>query len=102
MKAPRWFPLTALAVIAVLAVGLYKAKTDALRARDRIEALEQDMAQTERRVAALRAEAQMLESPARLEAQARERLDLEPGAQARAQDLSTLEEALPLRPEATP
>jgi cell division protein FtsL len=102
MKAPRWFPLTALAVIAVLAVGLYKSKTDAMRARDRIEALQREVATAERRVAALRAEAQMLESPARLEALARERLALEPGAQARAADLGALEETVPLRPEVAP
>ncbi len=102
MKAPRWFPLAALAVIGVLAVGLYKAKTDALRARDRIETLRADVSEAERAVEALRAETQMLESPARLESQARERLGLEPGAQARAQDLSALDETVPMRSEMAP
>jgi cell division protein FtsL len=99
MKAPRWFALAALVVIAVLAVGLYRAKTDAMRARDRIAGLEATVNQAEREVSALEAEAQMLESPARLEEEAAGRLGLEPGAQARAQDLSAIE-AIPLRDEA--
>jgi hypothetical protein len=102
MKAPRWFPLAALVVIAVLAVGLYKSKTDAMRARDRIETLTAEIAQGERDVAALRAEAQMRESPARLEQEAAARLRLEPGAQARARDLTEIDQTVPLRPEVAP
>lgn len=99
MKAPRWFIVAALVVIAVLAVGLYRAKTDALRARDRIAGLESAVAEAQRDVSALQAQAQMLESPSRLEEEAAGRLGLEPGAQARAQDLSALE-VLPFRDEA--
>lgn len=101
MKAPRWFALAALIVIAALAVGLYRAKTDAMRARQRIAGLEAAVAEAQRDVAALEAEAQMLESPARLEQEAAGRLGLEPGAQAQAQDIGAIE-AIPLRADAEP
>lgn len=99
MKAPRWFALAALVVIAALAVGLYRAKTDAMRARQRIASLEEAVAEAQRDIAALEAEAQMLESPARLEQEAAGRLGLEPGAQALTQEIGAID-AIPLRADA--
>jgi cell division protein FtsL len=97
----RWFPPAALAVIAVLTFALYVSKTQAGETRRRVEALREQVENTRADVSALEAEVARLESPARIERLAREQLDLEPGAAARAAPISELDAALPA-PEAAP
>ena len=94
----RFFPLVALVVILLLAAGLYKAKTDAAAARARVADLNSGIAQAQQDVRALRAEVAHLESPARVEALAKEHLGLAPGGEEHA--VADLETTLPA-PEAS-
>jgi cell division protein FtsL len=75
----RWLTLFAVAVIIVLAAGLYKAKTEAQKARARATELVREVKEERAAVQALRAEIAHLESPARVEALAKKNLDLEIG-----------------------
>ena len=69
-----WLHIAALVVIVVLAIGLYKAKTDASKTQSRVRALEGEIAETEASMRALRAEIAALETPARVEALAERHL----------------------------
>jgi cell division protein FtsL len=91
----RWFPIAAILVILVLAVGLYKSKTDAEAARVRIAALKEQVAEARAEVQALRAEAAHLESPAHIEELARRNLDLKLGGAAQTRPENEMAEALP-------
>jgi cell division protein FtsL len=93
----KWFQIAALVVIAVLAVALYSSKTDAMRSRAHVNAMKAEIAETRADIRALEAEVAMLESPARVEALAREYLTLEPGAAARAEAVSNLPAEVPVR-----
>lgn len=61
-------------IVLALAVGLYKAKTDAARTEARVRELELQIEESEADLRALRAEIAAQESPARIEALARNRL----------------------------
>jgi hypothetical protein len=63
----------------VLAAGLYKAKTEAQKARVRATDLVREVKEERAAVQALRAEIAHLESPPRVEALAKRNLDLEIG-----------------------
>jgi cell division protein FtsL len=89
----RWFQIAAIAVILLLAAGLYKAKTDAESARARVAELTREVRDARAEVQALRAEAAHLESPAHVEALAKQKLELEFGVQARRD--SDIDRALP-------
>lgn len=70
----------AVVIVAAMAVGLYRAKTEADAARTRVEALESRAGELATTVEALEAEAQSLGSPARVEDLARRELDMRPAA----------------------
>jgi cell division protein FtsL len=74
-----WLTLLAVAVIVVLAAGLYKAKTEAQKARARAADLVREVKEERAAVQALRAEIAHLESPPRVEALAKRNLELEIG-----------------------
>lgn len=74
----RWFAPVALAIIFVMAVGVFKAKTDAAATRKRIAELEAQVAAQRDVARGLAAEVQYLESPRRVEALARRELAMAP------------------------
>lgn len=83
-------------VIVALAIGLYKAKTDAARAEAHVRELRNAIAESEADMRALRAEIAHLESPARVEALTRRHLgELRIGAAGEALPESAIASALP-------
>jgi cell division protein FtsL len=91
----RWLHAIAVVIIVVLAVGLYKAKTDASKAAAHVRELETQIGDAQSDLRALRAEIAHLESPARVEALADRHLELERGRQSTALPESAIEDALP-------
>jgi cell division protein FtsL len=91
----RWIALFGGLAVLALAIGLYWAKTETARKRADVAALERVVAQERAAVRARRAEIAHLESPARIDALAAEKLELEPGAESRARDESAIDSALP-------
>jgi cell division protein FtsL len=77
----RALHIVAAVLIVLLAVGLYKAKTDAAKAETRVRELQTQIEETEADLRALRAEIAHLESPARVEDLAQRHLGLAPGAE---------------------
>lgn len=82
-------------LIVALAVGLYKAKTDAAKTEARVRALQTQIADAEADLRALRAEIAHLESPARIEALAERHLGVVVGAEGAALPEAALETKLP-------
>lgn len=74
----RWFTPLAIALIAVLAVGVFKAKSDAAGARKRVATLEKQVSEARDEARGLAAEVQYLENPRRIEALARRELGMAP------------------------
>lgn len=95
----RAFQIAAAVLIVVLFVGLYRAKTDASAARQRVQAIETEIGETQADIRALRAEVAHLESPARVEELARRELKMEPAGGARALPERAIDRTLPA-PEA--
>jgi hypothetical protein len=91
----RSLQIVAAILVIVLVVGLYKAKSDASRAEQRVRQLQHDIAETEASGRALRAEIAHLESPANVEQLAEQHLDASPGAQSAALPESTMASHLP-------
>lgn len=92
----RWFVPVAVALIAVLAIGVFKAKSDAAAARRRIAELERQVDAARDQAHGLAAEVQYLENPKRIEALARRELGMAPAGRAQkktAEDLPPLEAA---------
>lgn len=87
--------LGALALIVVLAIGLYKAKTDAAQTEARVRDLQAQVADTEAQMRALRAEIAHLESPARVEALAEQHLGANAGSESQALPENAIDERLP-------
>lgn len=81
--------LNAIALLAacVLAVALYRAKSEAQDARERVENLQVEVAEERRAAAVLRAEIAYLERPERLRALSRKYLGLETLDPSREMDL---------------
>lgn len=77
----RGFYVVAALIIAALAVGLYKAKTDAARTEAHVRDLQQQVEDSEADLRALRAEIAHLESPARIEALAQDHLGVAVGSE---------------------
>lgn len=78
MLHSRAFTPIAILVAAVLMVGLYKTKTEAHAARERIERMTLANEASRAELKALRAETQYLESPARVDALSRHLLNMSP------------------------
>ena len=101
----RWLHIVAALIVALLAVGLYKAKTDAARTEARVRALEIEIADTEADMRALRARIAQAESPANIAALADAHLQIEAGAQGQALPSRAIDSRLPApgrRAAATP
>jgi cell division protein FtsL len=75
----RIFNIVAIVVALALAIGLYRAKTEADAARARVAELERQVGAARDEVKALAAEVAVLESPARIEELARRKLGVAPG-----------------------
>jgi cell division protein FtsL len=78
----RALQIGAAILVAVLAIGLYKAKTDAAHTEARVREMQTRIADAEAEMRALRAEIARAESPANIEAMARAHLGLAAGGQA--------------------
>jgi cell division protein FtsL len=91
----RILHIIAAVLIVVLAIGLYKAKTDAAKTAAHVRELETAIADTEADMRALRAEIAHLESPARVEALAERHLGLETGAASATLPESAIDTRLP-------
>ena len=63
----RWLQIGAGVLIVVLAIGLYRAKSDAARTEAEVRRLNGEIAEREARVRELRADIAEQESPARIE-----------------------------------
>ncbi len=75
----RAFQLAAICLILALVVGLYRAKTDASAARTRVNDLRAEITDTRADIRELRAEIATLETPARVETLAKQKLQMSPG-----------------------
>jgi cell division protein FtsL len=91
----RGLYVVAALIIVALVIGLYKAKTDAARTEAHVRQLQQEIAQSEADLRALRAEIAGLESPARIEALAEDRLGARVGSESAALPESALKQSLP-------
>jgi hypothetical protein len=70
----RWLQVAAAVLIVVLAVGLYRAKSDAARTESEVRRLNGEIAEREARMRELRADIAEQESPARIDQLNEERL----------------------------
>lgn len=84
----RYFVPVASVVILIMAVGVFKAKTDAAATRKRVTALEQSVAEKRDEARGLAAEVQYLENPKRIEALARRDLGMAPAARSQRKAIS--------------
>jgi len=91
----RWFQIAAGVLIVVLAVGLYRAKSDAARTETAVHRLNADIAEREARVRELRADIAEQESPARIEDLNEERLGYAVGSESAALPESEIARRLP-------
>lgn len=89
------FQIVAALLVAVLVVGLYKAKTDAARTETRVRELQAQIADTEADMRALRAEIARAESPGNIETLAKERLGLVAAGQSAALPETAIDGRLP-------
>lgn len=91
----RALQIAAGALIVVLAIGLYKAKTDASRTETHVRELQSQIDEREADLRALRAEIAHLESPARVEQMAEQHLGSTTGSSSAALPESALDSKLP-------
>lgn len=91
----RWFQIAAAVLIVVLAVGLYRAKSDAARTETEVHRLTGEIAEREARLRELRAEIAERESPARIEQLNEQRLGLVVGGEGAALPESEIARRLP-------
>jgi len=91
----RAWRIGAALLIAALAVGLYKAKSDAAKAEAHVRELRDAIAEREADLRALRSEIAQLESPARIEELAEEELGLVVGSVAPALPEQEIDDRLP-------
>jgi cell division protein FtsL len=91
----RGLQIAAAVLIVVLAIGLYKAKSDAARTEAHVQDLQRQIGDTEADMRALRAEIAHLESPERVEGLAERHLGLTVGAEGAALPESAIDQSLP-------
>jgi cell division protein FtsL len=91
----KFFNLAAFVLAVALAIGLYRMKTEADTARARVVELERQVASAKAELKTLAAEVAVLESPARVEALAKQRLGLAPATPAQLRDRAEIAPNLP-------
>lgn len=91
----RVVQIAAALLVAVLAIGLYKAKSDAAKAEAHVRALERQIGDAEADMRALRAEIAHLESPRRVESLAATHLGVSMGSQGAALAQEAIDQRLP-------
>ena len=91
----RWLQIAAGVLIVVLAVGLYRAKSDAARTESEVRRLNGEIAEREARVRELRADIAEQESPARIEQLNEQRLGHVVGSESAALPESEMARRLP-------
>jgi len=91
----RWFQIAAGVLIVVLAVGLYRAKSDAAKTETEVRRLTNEIAEREARVRELRADIAEQESPARIEQLNQERLGYAVGSESAALPEAEIARRLP-------
>ncbi len=91
----RALHIAAAVLIVALAIGLYKAKSDAQRTEANVRGLETKIGDTEADMRALRAEIAHLETPERVEGLAERHLGLDVGAEGAALPERAIEQRLP-------
>ena len=91
----RLLHIAAVVIIIVLAVGLYRAKSDAAKTEAHVRALQSDISERETSLRALRAEIAEQESPANIERLAQRHFGSTTGSQAAALPESALDDRLP-------
>lgn len=96
----RALHILAAIIIVVLAVGLYKAKSDAAKAQAHVRALEAEIDTAEADLRALRGEIARLESPARIARLAEQHLGRNPGSASAALPERAIAARLPAAAEA--
>ncbi|MBX9747877.1 MAG: hypothetical protein K2X34_13310, partial [Hyphomonadaceae bacterium] len=97
----RGFQIAAAVLVAALAIGLYKAKTDAARTEAHVRDLQGQIREGEADLRALRAEIAELERPERIETLAEDRLGSVVGSESAALPESAIGQRLPA-PQAPP
>lgn len=91
----RALQIAAAVLIVVLAIGLYKAKSDAAKTEAHVRTLERQIGDTEADMRALRAEIAHLESPERVEGLAERHLGLRVGSEGAALPEDAITRELP-------
>jgi|CXWL01.1.fsa_nt_gi cell division protein FtsL len=91
----RGLHVAAAILVAVLAIGLYKAKTDASQTEARVNELRIEIADAEADMRALRAEIARAESPANVAALAQSHLGLDAAAQSEGLPEAAIDNRLP-------
>jgi hypothetical protein len=91
----RWFQIAAALLVVVLAVGLYRAKSDAARTETNVHRLCGEIAVREARLRELRAKIAEGESPARIEELNEQRLGLVVGGESAALPEAEIARRLP-------
>jgi cell division protein FtsL len=91
----RGFYAVAALIIAALAIGLYKAKTDAARTEAHVRDLQGQIEDSEADLRALRAEIAHLESPARIETLAQDHLGVSVGSEGAVLPEGQIDDRLP-------
>lgn len=86
----RLFNIGAAVLALMLAVGLYRTKTEADTARARVRQLESEVAAAQAELKILSAEVAVLENPERVEKLAKQKLGLSPAAPTQVKPLSDL------------
>lgn len=87
--------IAAAVIVVVLAVGLYRAKSDAARAEAHVRQLQHEISEREANLRALRSEIAEQESPANIERLAERRLGVTVGSEASALPQSEIDRRLP-------
>ncbi len=91
----RALHIAAAILVVVLAIGVYKAKTDAARTEAHVRQLQTQIGETEAELRGLRAAIAAQESPGRIEAMSEQHLGLAVGAESAALPESAIGETLP-------
>jgi len=91
----RTFNIIAVALIVLLAVGLYKAKTEADLARARVAALQAQVDAAKAQVKSLAAESAYLANPDRIEKLAKQDLGLKHAELSQHKPIADIDSALP-------